>query len=76
MVVACGAGVGTILGTVRPRRLNSRRDAEFYEQANLVCSEIILADSAKYPPDSLPVVWARIVPDRDRQGRINGATLA
>lgn len=34
---------------------------EGYRAANLQAARIIASDPAKYPPDSLPGIWARLV---------------
>jgi hypothetical protein len=32
-----------------------------YDQQNELCARIIAANLARYPPGSLPAVWARLV---------------
>ena len=36
---------------------------EGYRAANLQAARIIASDPAKYPPDSLPGIWAQMVLD-------------
>jgi hypothetical protein len=38
-----------------------KKTAEDHRAANLECARIIAADPVKYPPDSLPGIWARTV---------------
>jgi hypothetical protein len=40
-----------------------KKTAEDHAAANLECARIIATDPAKYPPDSLPGIWARRVLD-------------
>jgi hypothetical protein len=44
--------------TLRSTRTQNR---EQYEQANQACARIIAADPVKYPPDSLPALWAEMI---------------
>ena len=39
----------------------TQRKRESFATANLECAKIIAQDPAKYPPDSLPGIWARLV---------------
>jgi hypothetical protein len=41
-----------------------QRVSERYAAGNLEAAYIILADPVKYPPESLPTVWARLVLER------------
>jgi hypothetical protein len=45
-----------------------QRKAEFYREQNLQCARIIATDLVKYPPGSLPALWAALVlnPPADR----------
>ena len=40
---------------------NSLAKIAAYESANRECARIIAADPAKYPPGSLPSIWAAMV---------------
>jgi hypothetical protein len=40
---------------------DSQRRLKGYLAANLECAKIIAQDPAKYPPDSLPAIWAAMV---------------
>jgi hypothetical protein len=49
----------------RPTKANIREWIYRYDQANLECADLILADPGGYGGDgSLMVVWARLVIDR------------
>ena len=39
----------------------NQRKAEYYATANIECARLIAADPMKYPPGSLPAIWARLV---------------
>jgi len=47
----------TGLGRVKQRPTRP----ESYTAANRECAKVILADPQRYPPDSLPGIWARMV---------------
>jgi hypothetical protein len=40
---------------------SNQRKAEYYATANIECACLIAADPVKYPPGSLPAIWARLV---------------
>jgi hypothetical protein len=40
---------------------SSQRKADAYNAGNLEAARVIAADPVKYPPDSLPGIWAAMV---------------
>jgi hypothetical protein len=40
---------------------NHQRQAESFAAANLECAKIIIENPVKYPPDSMPAIWAAMV---------------
>jgi hypothetical protein len=47
-------------GRTKPRQTRADR-AEGYRVANIKCARIIASDPVKYPPGSLPAVWAAMI---------------
>jgi hypothetical protein len=42
----------------------AKQSADQYRAANERCAAIIAADTVKFPPASLPAVWARLVVEK------------
>jgi hypothetical protein len=53
-------------GANKPRRSTGKAREEF-ARANVACAEIIRDDRRKYPPESLPAIWAAAVLRREQE---------